>query len=105
MRLSSNRVRLFFMLLAPLMLFNVDFASAQTGTRRPAPKGDTQEWNDVQITVPLNKKVDFQLLGTLRIGRNITRPVDERIGINFSYKLNRYFSLSPGYTHLETQPV
>lgn len=105
MQQSGKRVRLFVMLLAPLALFNVDWASAQTGVRRPVPKEDTQEWNDVQITVPLNKKVEFLLLGTLRLGRNITRPVDERIGFNFSYKVNKYFSLAPGYLHLETQPV
>ena len=104
MRSCSNRVKLFVVLLTPLMLFNVDFACAQTATRRPAPKEDTQEWNDVQITVPLNKKVDFLLLGTLRLGRNITHPVDERIGINFSYKINKYFTVTPGYLHIEMQP-
>lgn len=103
MQPGRNRVKLFVVLLTPLMLLNVDSVCAQT--RRPAPKDDTQSWNDVQLTVPLNKRVDFILLGTLRIGRNITHPVDERIGFNFSYKVNKYFTLAPGYLHIETQPV
>jgi hypothetical protein len=105
MKPRRNRVKLFVVLLTPLMLFNVDFVCAQAVTRRPVPKDDTQEWNDVQITVPLNKTVDFILLGTLRIGRNITHPVDERIGFNFSYKVNKYFTLIPGYLHINMRPT
>src|SRR5215210_6211364 len=73
--------------------------------RAPAPKSDTQSWNDIQLTIPLNKQFDFILTGTLRIGRNITHPVDERIGISFSYKPNKYFSIAPGYTHIRMQPT
>ncbi len=105
MQLCSKRVKLFVMLLTPLVLLNANYAWAQTSTRSPAPKDDTQEWNDVQITVPLNKKVDFLLLGTLRFGRNITHPIDERIGISFSYNVNKYFTLTPGYIHIEMQPT
>src|SRR6267378_3021346 len=57
--------------------------SGQTGTRTapPAvPRRDTQQWNDVQLIVPVTSKVDFILLGTLQFGRNLSRPVDERIG-------------------------
>jgi len=77
-------------------------ARAQTPSK--VPKADTQNWNDIQLTVPLEKKVDFVLQGTLRIGDNITRPVDERWGIGFVFKINRYLSFSPSYFHREATP-
>jgi hypothetical protein len=58
------------------------------------PETDTQSWNDVQFTVPMTKKVDFVLLGTLRLGDNLTTPVDERFGLGFNYKLNKYVTLT-----------
>jgi hypothetical protein len=58
------------------------------------PETDTQSWNDVQFTVPMTKKVDFVLLGTLRLGDNLTTPVDERFGFGFNYKLNKYVTLT-----------
>ena len=33
-------------------------------------QADTQSWNDLQFTIPLNKEIDMILLGTIRIGRN-----------------------------------
>lgn len=100
----NQRAELFIALLTALMLFPFDSIRAQTSTRAPAPKTDTQSWNDVQITVPLGKKVDFLLLGTLRIGRDLSRPVDERVGFNFAFKFNKYFTLTPGYLHIHMQP-
>jgi outer membrane biogenesis lipoprotein LolB len=55
-----------------LMLLAASSLSAQTQPSR----SDVQNWNDVQLTVPVNKTVDFVLLGTLRVGRNLNRPVD-----------------------------
>jgi len=66
---------------------------------------DNQWWNDVQIAVPLNKEVDFLMTGTLRFGRNVHRPVDERLGFGFSFKAGKYLTLAPSYTYLRTQPT
>jgi hypothetical protein len=52
----------------------------------------------------MTKKVDFILLGTLRLGRNLSRPVDERIGISFSYSPTKSVTLAPSYLHIERQP-
>ncbi|HEY3027423.1 MAG TPA: DUF2490 domain-containing protein [Pyrinomonadaceae bacterium] len=68
-------------------------------------RDDRQIWSDVQFAVPLNKEVDFVLSGTLRIGRNMTRPVDERIGMAFAFKAGKYLTLTPGYTYIRTQPT
>lgn len=70
----------------------------------PVPRHDTQQWNDVQLIVPMTSKADFILLGTLRLGRNLTRPVDERIGISFSYHPTKSVTLAPSYLHIERQP-
>ncbi|HMF57959.1 MAG TPA: DUF2490 domain-containing protein [Pyrinomonadaceae bacterium] len=88
---------LMFMLLAAC----ASVSSAQT--QRP-PRRDTQLWNDVQLAVPLSKKVDFVMLGTLRLGNNIHRGVDERIGIGFSFKVGKYLTLFPSYLHIWTHP-
>lgn len=44
------------------------------------------------------------MLGTLRIGRDISHPVDERIGIGATFKIGDHLSLIPAYLHIETQP-
>jgi len=67
-------------------------------------RADTQEWNDVQIYAPVTKNVDFVIFGTLRIGRDITHTVDERIGAGFSFKFGKYLTVLPGYLHITTQP-
>jgi hypothetical protein len=72
-------------------------------TLRPQ-HADTQNWNDVQLTIPLTKQVDFLLLGHLRIGDNLRRPVDERFGAGVYYSLNKHLILGATYLHIEMQP-
>ncbi|HZE72950.1 MAG TPA: DUF2490 domain-containing protein [Pyrinomonadaceae bacterium] len=67
-------------------------------------RADTQEWNDVQFYAPVTKTVDFVLYGTLRLGRNVSHSVDERIGAGFSFKFGKYLTLAPFYLHIRTQP-
>jgi hypothetical protein len=70
----------------------------------PAPSKDTQIWTDVQLAVPLNESIDFVLLGTLRLGSDVSRPVDERIGVAFLFKTGKYLSWQPSYLHVDMQP-
>jgi hypothetical protein len=88
--------------LSPLavVLFCASAAAAQQ-----VPQDDTQIWNDVQITVPVNKKVDLTFNGTLRIGRDVTHPVDERAGVGLSFKVGKYVTLAPNYTYIAAQPA
>ncbi|MGA9997229.1 MAG: DUF2490 domain-containing protein [Pyrinomonadaceae bacterium] len=99
---------------AGLMLFalvlHICMSNAQAQTRLlPAPKSDVQEWNEVQLAVPLNSNVDFVLSGTLRFGRHVSRAVDERIGVAFQIKpgkkIGKYLSFAPGYLHIGMQPT
>ena len=80
------------------------FAADVSGQSNPPSQSDTQIWNDVQFSVALNKAVDFTLLGTLRLGRNVSRPVDERIGMAFSFKAGKYLTFTPSYLHIGMQP-
>lgn len=93
----------FWCLLNLLLVFAASTGAAQSQT--PAPHADTQSWNDLQFTVPLNKEIDMILLGTLRIGRNVTHPVDERLGVNFKFNAGKYLTLTPGYLYIRTQAV
>ena len=83
-----------------LMALSAIVASGQT----PPSRSDTQNWNDVFISVPVAGPVDFILQGTLRNGRDLTRPVDERVGIGFSFRIGKYLTVIPNYLHIDMQP-
>jgi hypothetical protein len=91
------------MLLASIYCRN---ASGQAGNSPPppVPRRDTQQWSDVQLIVPMTSKVDFILLGSLRFGLNLSRPVEERIGISFSYNPTKSVTFAPSYLRIERQP-
>ncbi len=84
----------------PVVLASV---AAVLGQSVPS-QDDTQNWNDVFLTVPLSKQVDFVMQGTLRNGRNLSRPVDERLGIGFSFKIGKYLTVIPNYLYIGMQP-
>ena len=83
-----------------LMLLFVSCASAQSLVDHT----DNQQWTDVQLAVPVTKNFDFNILGTLRFGRDISRPVDERVGAGFTWKIGKYWQASPNYLHIGMQP-
>jgi hypothetical protein len=89
-----------FMFLSAILLC----AGGRVWAQTPVPKSDTQSWNDVQLTIPLSKKVDFLIQGTLRIGGNFSQAVDERGGFGFNYKMNKYLTLNELYFHREARP-
>ena len=73
-------------------------------SQSPPSRSDTQNWNDVFFTVPLSKHVDYVMQGTLRNGRNLSRPVDERLGIGFAFKFGKYLTVTPNYLYIGMQP-
>lgn len=76
---------------------------------------DYQFWNETQLIFPLVKaendsgkttdKLSLFFNGNLRVGRNMRRLVDERIGFGFDYKLNKYVSFTPSYIYIAQQPA
>ena len=86
---------------AGLLLFVLSgLASAQT-----VDHTDNQIWSDVQVAVPMTKDIDFNMLGTLRLGRDVSRPVDERIGMGFTFRFGQHLQIAPNYLYIATQPV
>ena len=65
---------------------------------------DNQFWSDYQLAVPVTKQFDFNILGTLRLGRDVSRPVDERVGAGFTFKFGQHVTVSPNYLHIGMQP-
>ena len=87
-----------FLSLVWLLGLSVASASAQLD------ETDNQFWSDVQIAVPVTKDFDFNVLGTLRIGRDFSHSVDERIGAGFTFRFGKYVTIAPNYVHIGMQP-
>lgn len=95
-------------------LFVVTFLFSARSFAQTPPERDFQSWNDVQISFPLIKtkdknnkeieKLSFFVGGTLRLGRNVLRPVDERVSAGLDVYLNKYVSLTPSYLYRAGQP-
>ncbi len=91
------------------------FISANTYSQTTVDNDDVQFWNETTVSFPLIKaedkngkksiKLSGSIIGTLRLGQNVRRFVDERIGFGLDYKINKYFSLSPSYIYAAAQPV
>ncbi len=64
---------------------------------------DIQSWNDVQLAVPLNKKVDFFIQGTLRFGNNISQLTDHRIAVGYVLKPTQSIAITPFYWNISTR--
>lgn len=90
-------------LLAFICVFFTGSVTAQTSA--PAPRSDTQVWNDTQLIVPLDKRFDFLLLGTLRVGRGVESLVEERAGFGLSYKPHERITVISGYQYIHMHPV
>jgi len=82
-----------------LVLFLNSNSSAQVLDR-----SDNQQWTDVQLAIPVTKAFDFNVIGSLRIGRDLSHPVDERIGVGFTFRAGKYVTVAPHYLHIGMQP-
>ena len=71
----------------------------------PGPRGDNQVWMETQLAIPVNDKTDVVILGLVRFGRNVGRPVNERIGAGVSFKAGKYLTVFPFYLHVASQPT
>jgi hypothetical protein len=87
-----------------LHLLGLLVCAAQVSAQSRVPKSDNQSWNDLQIIIPMARKVDFTTQITLRLGDNVTQTADQRWGIGFVFKLNKYLSFNPFYFHREARP-
>ena len=86
-----------------LALFTV-FLVSSAARAQLVSRSDTQQWTDVVFSVPLSKSIDFNFGGTLRLGRDLERPVDERVGFGATFKFGNHLSVSPNYQYIGMQP-
>ncbi|MGI8885061.1 MAG: DUF2490 domain-containing protein [Pyrinomonadaceae bacterium] len=82
-----------------IFVFSILSADAQT----VASDEDFQSWNDVQITVPMTKKVDFYTAFTSRFGKNVSRINDSRFAGGFIYKPTKSLSFQPVYWRIDAR--
>lgn len=60
-------------------------------------------WNEMQFIIPLRPRIDLTLTGYLRVGRNVSSPVEEYAGASVGFHLGRFVTLAPGYAYVPTQ--
>ena len=84
-----------------IIFFAFSNAIAQTPTL--VPQDDIQLWNDVQLNVPLAKKVDFWTSATIRFGKNVSRFNEGRYAIGFIYHPTKTWSFQPFYWSIKAR--
>lgn len=75
------------------------FANAQLIT----DDEDIQSWNDVQLTVPMNKSFDFYTAVTLRFGKNVSRLNDGRYAVGIAWKPTKALTIMPFYWNIQAR--
>jgi hypothetical protein len=88
-----------------LLQLLIMFVLASCASAQLIDRTDNQVWSDVQVSVPVTRQFDFNMLGTLRLGRDINRPVDERVGVGFTFRAGKHVTVSPNYLNISMQPV
>lgn len=86
-----------FTSIVTVIVLSIGFAQAQA----LVGKHDNQSWNDVQLTVPMTKTVDFWTSVTMRFGKNATQLNDGRYAIGFIFKPNKSWSFQPFYWYID----
>lgn len=82
-------------------MFVVALSSAVFG--QSSDYEDTQSWNDIQLSIPVHKKVDLVLTTTHRFGEDLSRYNEGRIGAGVSIKFHDRFSMAAGYNYIESR--
>ena len=80
---GSSKRALIGRLVLLLMITSAGCLTMFAQTAKP-PRDDLQIWTETQVAIPLDSKVNLVLLGIVRFGRNVSRPVNVRIGAGVS---------------------
>jgi hypothetical protein len=100
----TGSVRLFLCLL--FINCNFSLATAQGITTPVALQDDTQNWNDVQLSVPINNRIDLLINAQVRAGNDLRDLAEARAGLGAAFKAGKYLTLTPSYFRiLLRQPV
>lgn len=55
--------------------------------------------------MPRRHNMELAVIGSTRIGRDISHPVNERIGAALTFNLGKHFALAPTYYYIAAQPL
>ncbi|HQZ83477.1 MAG TPA: DUF2490 domain-containing protein [Pyrinomonadaceae bacterium] len=87
-----------------ILIFALFFSIPAIASAQTAPdRSDTQSWNDLQLTVPLSKKVDFVTKLSLRFGSNVTKLAENRILFGFAFKPAKNLTVTPFYWQVHSR--
>src|SRR5215469_7288807 len=64
---------------------------------------DTQAWPEIYIGRKLTERVALTGFSGLHIGKDMTTPIEEQIGMGFSYSPNAFISFVPFYRWIANQ--
>lgn len=92
-----------FVKLFVVCLLTTASLTASSAAQTSSDDEDLQSWNDLQITVPLKKKVDLVLQAQVRLGGNVQRFIEGRGGIGVVWNISKTFSFSPSYAYVESR--
>lgn len=88
-----------------LVMINVSLALcvfSQTVADLPDDE-DFQSWNDVTLTVPMSKRLDYFNRVTLRIGDNVSNLRDGRFMVGVVWKPTKALSISPFFWYINAR--
>lgn len=71
----------------------------------PPDDDDVQSWNDIQLTIPVRKKVDLFLTTTYRFGKDLSRFNEGRVGAGIGVKLLKSFTATAGNTFIKSRTL
>jgi hypothetical protein len=80
-------------------------ATSSAQTVAADAREDLQFWNETQVIMQTNERIDLMLFGVLRMGRDLARPVDERGGAGVAFKTNKFLTIIPTWLYVAQQPT
>jgi hypothetical protein len=80
-------------------------ATSSAQTVAADAREDLQFWNETQVIMQTNERIDLMLFGVLRMGRDLARPVDERGGAGVAFKTNKFLTIIPTWFYIAQQPT
>lgn len=72
-------------------------------TNMTVDEDDIQLWNDINITVAINKKVDLYFPITSRFTRDVSRYNEGRVGAGFVVKPHKRLAITPFYVFIRAR--
>ncbi len=102
--LTKNEVKQIKLKIATVFVILICCLVSVTAQTPPlVAQDDFQSWNDVQLTVPLSKKVDFITQFTMRFGKNISRLNDGRFQFGIVWHPNKTWTFQPFYWNIRSR--